>query len=181
MVSELQQAKISALFEIYDSNRDGVLEAGDFARVATRLADELQLGADVPERAALLAQYRKAWDLICGLADRDGDGDLRPDEWTTAFTRVLASQPDFEAVVLVMSNLVFESFDTDHDDMVDEAEYHRFIHAYQTPNASPSEAFRRLDRDGDGRMTRDDAMTGIREYFKSDDPNAPGNAIFGQV
>ena len=63
----LQQAKISALFEIYDGNRDGILDGGDFARVAARIADELRLGADAPERAGLQAQYRKAWDLICGL------------------------------------------------------------------------------------------------------------------
>ena len=91
-----------------------------------------------------------------------------------AFTRVLASEPHFEAVVLVMSNLVFESFDTDHDNKVDEAEIHQFIRAYQTPNASASEAFRRLDRDGDGKMTRDDAITGMRGVLQERRPDRAG-------
>jgi juvenile hormone diol kinase len=181
MLTDLQRAKISALFDIYDANHDGVLEASDFARVATNLANEIGAGDDAQERATLQAQYRVAWDLISGLAERTGDNQLQLTEWTTAFDRVLGSEQHFEAIVLMMSNLVFDTFDLDRNELVDEAEYERFVRAYQTPNASPSVAFRRLDRDGDGRMTRDDAITGIREYFTSNDPEAPGNALFGQT
>ncbi|MFI9000530.1 hypothetical protein [Streptomyces sp. NPDC053541] len=41
------------------------------------------------------------------------------------------------------------------------------------------EAFRHLDRDGDGTLTRAEVRTAVIEYFTSPDPNAPGNWYFG--
>ena len=42
-------------------------------------------------------------------------------------------------------------------------------------------AFQRLDADGDGRLSRADVIRLTAEFFKSDDPKAAGNALFGQV
>jgi hypothetical protein len=42
-----------------------------------------------------------------------------------------------------------------------------------------SEAFRRLDRDGDGELSHEEFRAAIVEFYLSDDENAPGNWLLG--
>ncbi|MFI6170550.1 hypothetical protein ACIBCN_27465 [Nocardia sp. NPDC051052] len=45
--------------------------------------------------------------------------------------------------------------------------------------AHSSDAFRRLDRDGDGSLSYAEFRTAIVEFYLSDDQNAPGNWLLG--
>ena len=42
-------------------------------------------------------------------------------------------------------------------------------------------SFDLLDSDGDGYVTRDDFAQALDEYYFSDDPDAPGNSIAGDL
>jgi hypothetical protein len=43
------------------------------------------------------------------------------------------------------------------------------------------DAFRRLDRDGSGKITKEEFRTAITEFYLSDDENAPGNWLLGPM
>ena len=43
------------------------------------------------------------------------------------------------------------------------------------------QVFLDLDVDGDGSVTRDELMAMAHEFYRSDDPHAPGNRLFGAL
>jgi Ca2+-binding EF-hand superfamily protein len=45
--------------------------------------------------------------------------------------------------------------------------------------AEAADAFRRLDLDRDGYLSREEIFQNMKEYYFTDDPNAPGNWFFG--
>jgi Ca2+-binding EF-hand superfamily protein len=44
-----------------------------------------------------------------------------------------------------------------------------------------SDAFRRLDRDGSGKISKEEFRAAITEFYLSDDENAPGNWLLGPM
>jgi hypothetical protein len=96
-------------------------------------------------------------------------------------TKVIESESDFTAIVTPLANVVFDTFDGDHDDFVTSGEFDAYVKARRVPDASPAAAFKRLDGDGDGRLSRADVVRLTGEFFRSDDPKAAGNSLFGQV
>ncbi|WP_327381618.1 hypothetical protein [Streptomyces sp. NBC_01207] len=47
------------------------------------------------------------------------------------------------------------------------------------PAQQMKEAFHRLDRDGNGTLDPAEIDAAVVEFFTSDDPNAPGNWLYG--
>ena len=181
MLSEFQKKKMVALFGMFDADRNGVIEQADFEKVAQNIADARQMKPGSAERGQVVGKYRSAWTALHNLADANQDGAISADEWIAAFTRMLGSSDAYESVVGMLAGLVFETFDVDKDDYVQSTEFAAFVKAHEVPNASPAAAFARLDVDGDGKLSRSDVLRLTGEYFKSTDPTAPGNALFGQI
>lgn len=181
MLTEFQRQKMAALFGLFDADRNGLIEQRDFDQVAGNLANARNLKAGSPEHAKLTDQYRAAWTALHGMADADGDNSITADEWITAVTNLIGSDAAFTSVVVRLANMVFDTFDADGDGFVKSEEFVAFLKARQVPDTSPAAAFKRLDADGDGRLSRADVINLTGEYFKSDDPKAAGNALFGQV
>jgi Ca2+-binding EF-hand superfamily protein len=181
MLTQFQRKKMVALFAMFDADRNGAIEQKDFDQVAGNLADARKMKAGSAEHTKLVDQYRAAWKALHKMADADGDGSITSDEWMKAVTTLVGSEKDFTSVVTTLANLVFDTFDADRDDFVTSDEFGAFVKARQVPNASPAVAFKRMDTDGDGKLSRADVIRLTGEYFKSDDPAAAGNALFGQV
>jgi Ca2+-binding EF-hand superfamily protein len=47
------------------------------------------------------------------------------------------------------------------------------------PPDSLNEAFTALDTDGDGHLSRTEIRTAVDEYYTSEEPDTPGNWLFG--
>jgi Ca2+-binding EF-hand superfamily protein len=62
---------------------------------------------------------------------------------------------------------------------VSEQEYKNYLLTIQVTEAEAADAFRRLDLDRDGYLSREEIFQNMKEYYFTDDPNAPGNWFFG--
>lgn len=69
--------------------------------------------------------------------------------------------------------------DTTGDSSLDFDEYVRMYAGLGIDPTHSSDAFRRLDRDGDGKISYEEFRTAITEFYLSDDENAPGNWLLG--
>jgi Ca2+-binding EF-hand superfamily protein len=119
------------------------------------------------------------WDALLALADSDGDQRLTATEFCTAFGKLMAQPEQFNAVVLGFVKTAITLWDSNQDGKVSEQEYKNYLLTIQVTEAEAADAFRRLDLDRDGYLSREEIFQNMKEYYFTDDPNAPGNWFFG--
>ncbi|MCW5849609.1 MAG: EF-hand domain-containing protein [Anaerolineae bacterium] len=180
MLTELQQRKLIRLFHVYDANRDGVLERGDYERVATGIADFLEIPLNSAERESHFAGYMASWDGLQQLADTDNDNQVTLDEWIAANAAIIAQSELLEMLVRGSTESTMNWEDKDRDGRIARAEYLGVAQSYAMTQEEAEEAFQHLDRDGDGYIDKDEMMLDTLEFFTSDDPDAPGNWLVGR-
>ena len=180
MLTELQQRKLTRLFHVYDGNRDGVLERGDYERIATGIADFLEIPLNSAERDSHVAIYMAGWDGLQQLADLDHDNQVTLDEWLAANDSLLQQPEMFEALAVANTESTMNWEDKDRDGRIARAEYLGVAQSYVMTQEEAEEAFQHLDRDGDGYIDKAEMLQNMREFFMSDDPDAPGNWLVGR-
>ena len=179
MLTDLQRAKLSRYFQMYDVDDDGVVGRKDFERILENLRQLYNLGDSDPRFIAIRESYLQQWEGLVEFADIDADGTVDPEEWLAYFTGVLGDTELYEAAV---TSLVFELlnfFDTDEDGVLGADEFVNFYGLFGRSAAMARQVFVGLDRDSDGRITVEELMLMAQEFFQGDDPQSPGNSLFG--
>ncbi|MBV8541665.1 MAG: EF-hand domain-containing protein [Pseudonocardiales bacterium] len=178
MSDAVKDRKFIVLFNWFDQGKDGYLTHEDFQRMAERFASVAQ-EEDQVNATAMRDAVENWWGLLLAAGDTDADGRLARPEFIEAMKSSVTSPGNFESAVLAIADALMSALDTNRDGLVESQEY---AHMYSALGVSPehgSDAFRRLDRDGDGAISHEEFRTAIREFYLSDDENAPGNWLIG--
>ena len=86
---------------------------------------------------------------------------------------------NFEEAVLKIADAFMRIVDTNEDGSLNFDEYVRMYDGLGIDPAHSSEAFKRLDRDGNNAISYEEFRAAIVEFYLSDDENAPGNWLLG--
>lgn len=182
MLSDLHNRKATYYFNLIDEDGNGIIEVSDFALRAQRLAT-FQNVTDEGTRATLRNQVVAWWDHICKIADFDGDARVTLKEWKVYWQSI---QRDVDGggqqTLRTLRHAARETLDAiDHtgSGFVTEDEYGAWLNAWGADGSA--EAFQRLDRGGKGFLTEEDLIVAVEEFYLSDDPEAPGNALYGPL
>jgi juvenile hormone diol kinase len=181
MLSDLQKAKLTRYFRVYDVDDDGHVARPDFERVVENVRMLHGVGEGSPGHRAVREGYLRRWEALRASADADADGGVDLDEWLAYWDAVLADDARYQAEVASVTNQLFELFDHDGDGVLGADEFCNFYGVYGLKSAEARRVFLDLDLDGDGTVTRDELTQMAHEFYRSDDPGAPGNALFGVV
>ncbi|GLZ42299.1 EF-hand domain-containing protein [Actinokineospora sp. NBRC 105648] len=177
MATDLQRRKYEKAFDRFDVNRDGVLQRNDITATAKIWCETFDVRPESEEGNRITGLADKLWDDILAATDTDQGGTVSKDEWTTAMER-----PDFvEKVALPFALAVFDIADSDNSGRLSVNE---MIAAQSRSGISEDETrrmFDALDADSDGEVHRDEYAAAIREFYLSDDPNAVGNLMVGDL
>lgn len=179
MLSSLQTKKLTNLFNLYDTDGNGLLEESDYVRVAQNAARAIGYQPDTAEYATLYAGYMGIWQGVRQLADPDNTGQLTLATFLNGYAHLISQRELFAAVILGMAKTMIELQDRNKDGKVEQDEHMAYAMAHNISHAAALESFRRLDRNGDGFLTRAELEQNIEEFFVSDDPAAPGNWLLG--
>jgi len=179
VLTELQTKKLSRYFRVYDIDDDGRIGPADFARVIENVRALHGFTSDSEEHRRLAAGYAARWDGIAESADVDQDGGIDLQEWLTYWDGVLADDARYEEEVRTLEARFFEIFDIDEDGAIGPDEFCNFFGVYGLSAALARQIFMDIDLDGDGEMSHEELMTMAREFYRGDDPDAPGNRLFG--
>ncbi|PSQ96666.1 MAG: hypothetical protein BRD55_05135 [Bacteroidetes bacterium SW_9_63_38] len=185
MIGDLQRRKASHYFDLIDEDDNGLVEAADFELRADRLAETRNV-TDPEAQAELQKRVLSWWEHLCALADTDDDDRITREEWQTYWEALQVSiEEGGETEKRTLESLeraargTFEAIRRTEDGTVTEAEYLDWLHAW---NVEADRAdFDRLDRDGTGNLSEDDLIQAVREFYLSNDPNAPGNVLYGEL
>jgi Ca2+-binding EF-hand superfamily protein len=179
MGDDIRVRKLARYFDDLDSNDDGFLDESDFAQAAERYINALGLDPDSPQAAELTDQCLTLWQEYLGPADTDGDGQIGREELAAAFAGL--SEAQAAAQIEATADAYFRIMDADGDGVAAEAEFVRLMStAARLSGDEATAAYARLDPAGVGYLTREQFQQAAREFFFSDDAEAPGNLLFGK-
>lgn len=180
MLSDLQKRKFTRAFRVLDGDGDGDLRREDFDAIGNNLAAGLGLAEGSEGRRNLVEAYRAEWEKLLKNADANGDGKIQLDEWLALQDRLVSDKAMFEEIVRSFSASLFQLFDRDRDERVTLDDLKVFWRAYRiTDEEAHAAMWRKLDPSGAGYLTREQMRTVNAEFYLSDDPEAPGNYIWG--
>lgn len=180
-LGRLQQRKLEYLFGAIDSDGDGFVRGEDFRAHGRRLA--VLAGDDAEKRDEIQADVESWWAGLeaMGVLERASLGDwLRFwGGWIAAVTRAAEAGGGGELQRMKDSILrVFELVDRDRDGRLSADEYATWIEAWGFAFDARAH-FARLDTDGDGYLSREQAVQLVKEFYLSNDPEAAGNFVYG--
>jgi Ca2+-binding EF-hand superfamily protein len=181
-LSDLQIRKLTAAFEAFDVNENGLAERADHLAIIDRACAVRGYAAGTPQHAELHAKLWPIWDMLERYADTDADKAVNLESWLKYFEVVIHGPADgmTAAVTAGVGNIV-DMVDLDGDGRLDLGEYRALLRVYGIDEGHATGTFPRLDLDGDGFISRVELLELVRQWFTSSDPTAPGNQLWGPI
>ena len=177
MLSDLQKKKLTALFNCYDTDRNGYLEQSDYKQVADNLTEAFGL---LPKRDAFRAMLDIFWGDVQKQADLDGDGRVSHAEYLQSHEILLTHhKADFLENIQFASLTLVKLMDANNDGQVSKSEYTTALSAFNVNETAAQQAFAKLDRDQSGHLTLDEMIEIVQDFYLSSDPQAVGNWMVG--
>jgi len=180
MLTELQKQKLTYYFQAFDLDKNGVLEESDFDRIVDGYAEAYNITKDSATYQEISSTFAKGrWNFLVKNVDTNTDKKVTLDEWLSYHDKLLNdSKSDF--VWMKITSGLFYALDTDKDGGITLEEYKTMYKIYGFGNESlAAEIFAKLDVDGDGKISKNDVMNLVADFYLSDNPEAPGNYFFG--
>lgn len=187
MLGDVQRLKASYHFGLIDEDGNGLIEASDFALRAQRLAQSQNLTSEAA-RKELRQQVVEWWNHFCQVADYDGDTRVTLEEWIAYWdslqaeaghTRGNGQSAEPPHGLGRVARGMCRAIDRNETGRIVEEEYASWLEAWGADGHE--KAFRRLDRERKGYLTEEDVLQAVQEFYLSNDPSAPGNALYGII
>jgi hypothetical protein len=139
---------------------------------------------DKEERDRLRRRVMLWWEHLSTLADANDDGRITREEWEMYWERFKiavsmgSNRRSIERLERVARH-TFRAIDRTDSGRVTEAEFGDWLAAWNVDRHAA--VFDRLDRDGKGYLNENDLTEAIKEFYLSNDPDAPGNVLYGAL
>ncbi len=174
MLSEFRKRKVSAGFDELDVDDDGYVGNSDIEQLVKNHGDAYGYSENTPEYADLERRTMDVWTQLKQF-DADGDGRVSLAEYIAGFDAFLSQRDTFMSGMTALVDAFYLMADRDNDGKITEEELVRHFRAWGHTEQQAHEAFRHLDRGGNGVIAKEEWMLNLEEYYFSEDPESPGN------
>lgn len=181
MLTTLQKQKLIHYFNVLDFDRSQTLEKVDFTSIGENLSIIWGFKEGTPEYDACIARSERTWTDFRHFMAKDDDGHATLEEWLDFADRVIVHGDEglYEKHVNKLAREIFSFFDVNKDGYISLDEYIDLFMAYRIEIRYSARAFTKLDKNKDDLISEEELLSGIREFFRSDEEQAPGNWLFG--
>lgn len=180
MATDLLQRKLEKVFGSFDIDQDGVIDQLDITAMAQIWCDTYDAAPNSEDWRKIHGAAATMWRDIRGSLTEDGTKKVTRQEWVSWSD--MADFPEFvERSAIPFSMAVFDVADADRDGRITVEEMMAAQIKSGMTAAETRGAFDLLDTDHDGFVTADEYVQAAREFYLSDDPDAPGNSIAGDL
>lgn len=152
------------LFHLLDTDHDGKVDETDFENAADRIGARCR--ATDAASLELRTRHRELFDR------------LYPPEPVT-LERFHQTRPVPREAWARLAEAVVAVCDADGDGELDSVEFRAFLTGWGLRERDADMAFRRIDIDFSGTISRRELAETFEEFFTSDDPHTPGAWLFG--
>lgn len=179
MLSDLRKKKLSRYFRVLDTDGDGEIERSDYEQRVQAFAKEFGCAPGSPRHASIQGAWIGQWKELVAAADGDDDRKVSLAEFLAMHDTAIQDKERLYGVLLSVWRWIIETADVDGSGVLSRRELLRALLAMGLSEAEASESFRRLDRDGDEKVTKAEFLSCAAAFYASDDPGAAGNWLFG--
>ncbi|GID31287.1 EF-hand domain-containing protein [Paractinoplanes brasiliensis] len=170
--------KLGHLFGASDTDGDGLVDWNDYERLISRYLDGYGIAAEDDRAHALRAAYQRYWSEL--LRHVNGVDRLSKEQFVAGNKAAGADTSQF-TMASVVPQAIFDVMDTDGDDAISKPEYKVFLEAWGVSDLEALNVFLELDTDDDGRISRDEFIGAIRDFFTSPELDSPASLFFGHI
>ncbi|MFE3499757.1 EF-hand domain-containing protein [Kitasatospora sp. NPDC059146] len=173
MLTEAAQ-RVELVFTLFDANRNGVIEAEDFALMSARVV-EAATDSGEPAKQAIRAAFRRYWATLERELDVDGDGVVSRDEFRAfvlAPERFGPTAAEFAQALSALGN-------PDGDGYVERPLFVALMTAIGFGPANIDALFDAFGPTPDDRITVATWADGIRDFYAPDKAGIPGDLLVG--
>ncbi|MEO1253300.1 MAG: EF-hand domain-containing protein [Bacteroidota bacterium] len=178
--SEVQKSKVHHLFNVLDFDRNGQLQPSDFVNIGKKIVIQLKLGEHSRSgRMILLKSHRLFVQLLTDISNPDLSMNLW--DWIAFFRDQIESGEDqtLRHYIQRTSRHIFDLFDMNKDKLISREEYTNMLTIYNISHDMAIDGFEELDTNEDNFISVEEMVEGLKNFFRSNDPEARGNLIFG--
>lgn len=181
MLSKLIKDKLEKFFYILDFDRNGVIEKDDFVGIAENLCILSGIKEGDPKYAEIIKRFEDGWTDFDLFVNGEPKGNANWDDWMHFAEQRLVGGDElaFNAYVQNYVGAMFDNFDADSDGYIDVDEFIDLFVAYRIEVRYAAKSFRKIDLNRDDLISRGELISSVKEFFRSEDPEAPGNWLFG--
>jgi len=184
-LTPFQQKKIMNLFEnLYDTNKDGVIEKVDFDEALEKMAKVHKWQDNAEAFTKAKNQLNEIWESLRKRADVNNDGRIQKEEWCKMWNECIqdvVAGKGFPAWQNEYMEFMFYANDTNNDGFIDEEEYKAVYNLFGFSNDDVQVCFNRISEGcKDKMLSKEDFQKLWQEYFVAEDENAKGNFLFGR-
>ncbi|MEQ9305877.1 MAG: EF-hand domain-containing protein [Marinoscillum sp.] len=181
MLTALQSQKLTHYFNVLDYDKSGTLERSDFTSIGANLGTLWGFPTESAEYQASVTRCGRIWEDFSDFIRKSSSGQATLEEWLKFADLNIVNGDEllYEKHINRIAREIIELFDTDQDGYISLNEYLDLFMAYRIEIKYSAKSFTKLDENGDDLISKEELLTGIREFFRSDDEKAPGNWLFG--
>ncbi len=178
MLTKLQKQKQTHFFHILDYDCNGVIQRDDFVAIGENIAVIRGFGVQSKEFEIVMSTSLGVWDKLTQYVH---SANCSLDMWLTFIDSLVinSSEDWYDQYVTGMVQTLFDLFDTDNDYYISLDEYIDLFIGMRIEVRFAPISFKNLDQNKDGLISRDELVSAVEEFLKSDDPKATGNWLFG--
>ncbi len=181
MLTELQKEKLTHYFNLLDFDNNGTIEKDDFTAIAENLCVLWKIQDDTPEHGRYVSLFEDSWFQFRESVDNKDPNHATIEEWLDFADKYLVNGSDefFDRFMQRITREIFDCFDANKDGFISLDEYIDIFMAYHIQVRYSAKSYTRLDLNSDDLLSKEELLSGVEEFFKSPDENAPGNWLFG--
>lgn len=181
MVSDFRKKKLMYLFKIFfDADGSGVVSKKDFELSIQRIGKAKGWSEEDDMFKIAQKAMLEIWEGMQLKADLNRDGEISADEWIAMwedFSNNPSSPVDWQGY---FCKAIFHIQDSSGDGAIDKNEFVSVHSSFGLAEEESGKAFDKL-ANGKSSLSFEDFQKLWAEFFSSEDPNAPGNFIFGNL
>jgi Ca2+-binding EF-hand superfamily protein len=174
------ERKYAKRFEMLDADGSGMVDRADFELLADRLVKGLGVTPGSPKAGRVRDGYLELWSSLRRTIG-DGGNELSKPAFISGLMRMAGDRAGFKRIIEPLARLNLSLCDADGDGTLNEAEFVNLLKLFNSTSVDDaSEIFHRLDTSGDGFLSLDEILDALCDFYVSEDPDAPGNSLFGK-
>jgi len=180
MRSDIQKLKAYNLYQAFDVEKNGSLDKADLDKLARQITESQGHTPGSPLHTELQDKLTACWNQMVQSLDANKDARVSSDEFLKFADKIMRNPQGPEGQsIYSLSDVIFTMADQDGSGSVSQKEFVQCIRAYGVADAAAATAYRLIDGDKNGRISREEFQRFMRDVFQSSALNDAAALVFG--